>query len=241
MLRSVSMSTCSNRGVVCTALLLGLLLSSLARAGDLVVFGPSGRYSVPVKSLAEQRWATVVRQQYDFSCGSAALATLLTYHYNRAVSEDQVFQAMYAKGNQQRIQSEGFSMLDMKGYLDGLGLQSDGFRFKLDTFAKLRVPGITLVNTNGYKHFVVVKGISDDKVMIADPAAGTIILSREHFESLWNGAVLAARAEVATAQRHFNAAHDWALLPNSPLDSGIDRSGLGHFTLSQPARNEIAR
>ncbi len=80
---------------------------------------------------------------------------------------------MYELGDQQKIQQQGFSMLDMKAYMNSRGLQAEGFRFQLDTFAKIRVPGITLVNTNGYRHFIVVKGISNDEVLIADPAAGT--------------------------------------------------------------------
>jgi predicted double-glycine peptidase len=235
---SVSISTC-NRLVAGGLLTIGLLLAEPAPAGDLSVLGPSGRFTLPVKSMAEQRWNTVVRQQYDFSCGSAALATLLTYHYNMPVREDEVFRDMFTIGDQEKIKQHGFSMLDMKTYLNSRGLQADGFRFKLDSFARIRVPGITLVNTNGYKHFVVVKGISDDEILIGDPAAGTIILSREQFETLWSGAVLVARADVATAQRHFNMEQDWALRPRSPLDGGHGRSDLGHFTLGQPGFNEI--
>lgn len=219
---------------------IGLLLAAPTNAGDLSVLGPSGRFSVSVKSVVELRWNTVVRQQYDFSCGSAAVATLLTYHYDMPVQEDEVFRDMFLLGDQEKIKKHGFSMLDMKAYLDSRGLKADGFRFKLDSFAKIRVPGITLVNTRGYKHFVVVKGISDDEILIGDPAAGTIILSRAQFETLWSGAVLLARANVETAQQHFNMEQDWALRPPSPLDKG-DRGSLGHFTLSQPGLYEIPR
>ncbi len=240
---SVSISTCT-RGVASGLLsiaLMGLLTAGQTLAGDLSVVSPAGRFSVPVKSREEQRWNTVVRQQYDFSCGSAALATLLTYHYNIPVQEDEVFRDMYELGDQQKIQQQGFSMLDMKAYMNSRGLQAEGFRFQLDTFAKIRVPGITLVNTNGYRHFIVVKGISSDEVLIADPAAGTIILSREQFQTLWTGAVLVARADLETGRQHFNMTQDWALRPLSPLNSGIDRGGLGHFTLSRPGFNEIGR
>ncbi len=196
---------------------------------------------MPVKSKAEQRWNTVIRQQYDFSCGSAAIATLLTYHYNMPVREDEVFRDMFTLGDQEKIKKNGFSLLDMKTYLDSRGLQADGFRFQLESFAKIQVPGITLVNTNGYRHFVVVKGISADEVLIGDPAAGTVILSREQFETLWTGAVLVARAHVETAKLHFNMEQDWGLRPPSPMGLGIDRSSLSSFALGQPGLNEIPR
>ncbi len=34
-----------------------------------------------VVSVKEARFTTTQRQQFDFSCGSAAVATLLTHHY----------------------------------------------------------------------------------------------------------------------------------------------------------------
>jgi predicted double-glycine peptidase len=230
-----------NRFVTSGLLSFGLLWAGLTPAADVSVFGAGGRFSVPVKSVAEQRWKTVVRQQYDFSCGSAAIATLLTYHYDMPVPEDEVFRDMFTLGDREKIKKDGFSLLDMKTYLDSRGLQADGFRFQLDSFAKIQVPGITLINTKGYRHFVVVKGISADEILIGDPAAGTVILPREQFEKLWTGAVLVARANVAVAKAHFNMEQDWALRPRSPMSTGIDRSSLGSFSLTQPGLNEIAR
>lgn len=229
------------RGITLAGFLIATLLATSSQAGSLQLQGVAGRFSVPVKSLNEKRWDAVVRQKYDFSCGSAAVATLLTYHYDRPIAEDSVFKAMFTIGDRQRIQQHGFSLLDMKTYLDSLGLQSDGFRFTLEQFTRIGVPGITLINTKGYKHFVVVKGIEDDNVLIGDPAAGTTVVSRERFEKLWNGAVLAARADVETARKYFNAQRDWAVRPKSPVGHGVDRSGVGMSTLSLPGRNEIGR
>ena len=74
--------------------------------------GPA-RARLNVVSYRDIPFRTVVRQRYDFSCGSAALATLLRYHYNRDVGEEQVFRAMYAAGDPCVIQPVGFSLLDM--------------------------------------------------------------------------------------------------------------------------------
>src|SRR3546814_13412897 len=57
---------------------------------------------------------SVIRQRYDFSCGSAALATLLTYHYGAPTSEAMPFRAMWEKGDREAIRKVGFSMLDMR-------------------------------------------------------------------------------------------------------------------------------
>ena len=66
------------------------------------------------------------RKNTTSSCGSASVATLLTYHYDHPIDEQTVFTGMWQAGDQERIQTDGFSMLDMKQYLAGLGYQAEG-------------------------------------------------------------------------------------------------------------------
>jgi len=132
----------------------------------------SGSYAVPVKSMKEVKFAATVRQQYDFSCGSAALSTLLTHHYNFAVTEEKVFEQMFLNGDQSKIRLEGFSLLDMKRYLESLGFEADGFEEPLGKLVTASLPAIVLINQSGYNHFVVVKGVRDGRVLIGDPAGG---------------------------------------------------------------------
>ena len=94
-----------------------------------------GAYSLPITSLKAARYRTTVPQQYDFSCGSAATATLLTYQYGEPVTEADVFRRMYEQGDQAKIRTQGFSLRDMQRYLAGLGFQADGFQVPLDLLA----------------------------------------------------------------------------------------------------------
>ena len=87
-----------------------------------------GAYSLPITSMKAARFRAMVHQQYDFSCGSAALSTLLTYHYGFKVTEETVFVAMYEKGDQPKIRREGFSLFDMKRYLEKQRLPGRRFR-----------------------------------------------------------------------------------------------------------------
>lgn len=229
---------------ILTALLVaaGLTLGPMmAHAGPVTIAGSFGRFQVEAKSLQELGWDRVVRQQYDFSCGSAAVATLLTYHYDRDTSEAEVFEWMIRAGDAEQIQRHGFSMLDMKRYLDRQGLNSDGFRISLEDFVRIGVPAITMVDTAGYKHFVVVKGIDERHVLVGDPAAGTVVVPKENFEHLWNGTVLGARAELEVAQQNFNHEQDWAVRPASPVEQGVHRSSIGASLLTLPGRNEMGR
>ena len=74
-----------------------LICADIGWAADIPVRLPhSGAYSLRVTSLKEARFKTTIPQQYDFSCGSAALATLLTHHYARPVGEQEVLREMYA-------------------------------------------------------------------------------------------------------------------------------------------------
>ncbi|TLF52074.1 peptidase C39 [Halomonas urmiana] len=219
-----------------------LIASSMdAIAGQVTIAGRFGNFQVEAKSLQEKGWDRVIRQEYDFSCGSAAVATLLTYHYQRDTTEAEVFETMIRAGDAEKIQRYGFSMLDMKRYLDGRGLNADGFRISLDDFIRIGVPAITMVNTGGYKHFVVVKGIDADNILVGDPAAGTLVVPREQFEQVWNGTVLGARDEIEVARQHFNHDQDWAVRPDSPLARGVNRSSVGASLLTLPAYNELGR
>jgi predicted double-glycine peptidase len=193
-------------------------------------------------SLKELRlreaFRTTLRQQYDFSCGSAAVATLLTHHYGLPTSEEAVFRAMYEGGDQKRIQREGFSLLDMKRYLEAKGFEADGFEASLDKLAEARVPAIVLVREHGYNHFVVIKGVANGKVLFSDPASGTRILPRQQFEGIWYGGVLFVIRSHREAVR-FNVAGDWVIGRRAPITDGIDRSGIGSMMLMLPGANDF--
>ncbi len=193
----------------------------------------SGDVTMQVVSVRQARLAGTVLQQFDFSCGSAAVATLLTHHYGMPISESVVFEYMYRNGDQEKIKREGFSLLDMKKFLKSKGLEADGFDKPLDKLVEARVPAIVLLNENGYHHFVVVKGLQGDRVLIGDPANGTRAVPRKSFEASWQSHlmfVIHNRMESAK----FNLAADWRAAPQAPLAAGISRNGLAGVTM--PAR-----
>lgn len=210
--------------VLCSALagclMAGQVPTYAQEAAGAYFTGIAGGVHVPVTSLKQRKQAGTVLQQYDFSCGSAALATLLTHHYGHPVSEASVLEAMYAAGDQAKIRREGFSLLDLKRYLQGLGFAADGFQQPLDKLLEARLPAIVLINERGYRHFVVVKGLSRDRVLIGDPAQGTRALSRANFDSIWVGRLLFV-IHNRVKQARFNRAEDWRAAPSAPLRTGI--------------------
>ena len=209
-------------------ILAGALIAAPVAALD---FNPAGaRFQVNVASIKDLRFRGTLRQQYDFSCGSAAVATLLTHHYGKRVSERFVFERMYLAGNQQKIRREGFSLLDMKKFLKSMGYQADGFQQPLHKLAQAGLPAIVLISTNGYQHFVVIKGMADGRVLIGDPAMGTQAVPLRRFEQMWTSRLLFV-IHGSSKRPVFNAASDWRAAPRVHLDVGLDRRGLDLLTI----------
>lgn len=214
-------------------------LPDAARATTAEVRVPNGgAYAVPVTSLKAARYRTTIPQQHDFSCGSAAVATLLTFQYGHPVGEAEVFRHMYARGDQARIRREGFSLLDMRGYLEAHGYAADGFEVPLDRLLEEGLPAIVLLNDRGYRHFVVVKGMRAGRVLVGDPARGTRLLPRRQFDRLWDNRVLFVvhnRRELAA----FNDPRDWRLAPLAPVANGVQRQGLQDVVLARRGPGDI--
>ncbi|WP_303291166.1 C39 family peptidase [Marinobacter sp. SS5-14b] len=208
---------------------LACLLWTTCFAGTVLVPGPSGDLAVGVSSFQDQRFQSVLRQQYDFSCGSAAVASLLSFHYDKPVSEQDVFANMLALADQDKVRKEGFSMLDMKRYLESEGYRADGFRMPLSGLRdQVRVPVIALVTLGGYRHFVVIKGISEREVLVGDPARGLKAYSLNEFEQHWDGSAFVIRSHLEQGRASFLAKNDWPGLARAPLFKGLGQPALGH-------------
>ena len=200
-----------------------------------------GTFSAGVTSLRDMPFRTVVRQQYDYSCGSAALATMLKHHYGRPISEAEVFQAMYAAGDQEKIRKVGFSLLDMKSYLATLGLKSEGYRQSLKDLERAQTPAIALVKVGTYRHFVVIKGMRDGQVLVGDPNQGLKLYSAAEFGRTWGGVVFVIRSPDTPSGAGpgvFNRDQDWASFTYGPVNRLDDRS-LASFTRALPPIYQI--
>tara|TARA_B100002049_G_C16083604_1_gene378293 strand:+ start:4401 stop:5126 length:726 start_codon:yes stop_codon:yes gene_type:complete len=225
-----------------STLAVGVLLLSLApmiEAGQVLLPGAGATLNVTVSSFKERKFKTIIAQQYDYSCGSAALASLLTYHYRDAINEAQVFESMYVNGDQAAIAREGFSLLDMKRYLERRGYSANGYRISLDKLAGNEVPAIVLINHDGYKHFVIVKGVTKQAILLGDPSRGLHTVARETFEDMWNGIVFVILDKRDIAQRHFNQNTEWSLVPIAPVAQAMPRESLAAFNLGRPLSNDF--
>ncbi len=149
--------------------------------------------NIDVKSLREIKTDGIVIQKHDYSCGSAAMATLMSY-LGEEVDEEEVIESILRTGNLKKIAKRGgFSLLDLKRYAESRGYNAEGYR--ADTLSDLlrfslgsgesMLPVLVPIVINNYKHFVILKGIRDGRVFIADPSRGNTTMPVYEFEKYW--------------------------------------------------------
>ncbi len=170
------------------AVLLPCLTGLPSRGADIPLGGilPGGELiRKDVLSMKERKYVNLIRQNTDFSCGAASLATLLRYSYGMDVNEDSVMSGLMAVSNPAVVKARGFSMLNFKAYLEKLGLRGRGYQITPDMFTKIKMPTLALLNIKGYRHFVVLKRSTDQHMYLADPALGNRIMPRDEFLRAW--------------------------------------------------------
>ena len=137
-------------------------------------------------SLKEARERGVVMQQWETSCAAATIATVLTYGFGDAVSEAQVAASMLKKSDAVTVkQRGGFSLLDMKYFVEDRGYTGRGYKhLSINDLKAFQAP-IVPIDNYGFNHYVVVNGVKDDVVFLADPAFGNRTMRLEHFNRVW--------------------------------------------------------
>ncbi len=149
-----------------------------------------------VRSLQDIRNRGVVRQNYDYSCGSAALTTLMRFFLGLEIDEQRVMNGLLTYGQKEKIIARrGFSLADMKRFVAAIGYKSGGFRGEVSDLEELTQPAILRITYGDFKHFVVLRDIVDGRVFIADPAFGNISLTIEEFTHLWDNILFLVYAD----------------------------------------------
>jgi predicted double-glycine peptidase len=182
-----------------------------------------------VASMRELRDRGVVRQQRDYSCGAAALATLLTYGLNEATSEESILRGVFEplSGDQLiELQKNGLSLRHLQQVAEQRGFKAQGFRLGADQLSKLQRPVIVFIRPGGYRHFAVLKGVRDGRAYLADPSLGNVRMPLTRFVEQWadaddpaeRGVIFAVERADATWPAHYGLQIDPGPVP--PLETG---------------------
>ncbi len=150
--------------------------------------GNGTRIDVPLKSLKDLRDQNVVKQGFDYSCGAAAMATLLTYGIGDPTTEAEVLSSVMkalSKDQEALRKKEGLSLLDLQQVAQTKGHKALGFRLTPEYLGKLSGPVIVFIKPRGYEHFAVLKGLRSDRVYLADPSLGNTRMPLYQFLDMW--------------------------------------------------------
>jgi hypothetical protein len=128
------------------------------------------------------RYTDVIEQSNEYTCGAAAVATLLTCFYGIPVTEQDalnlVYGSMHARGEKPE-QGRGITAYDLKEALEAKGIRTEGFLVKpaalQDYFSRGGLPVIIHL-TKPEKHFEVVVGMVGEQIVIADPSWGRSVM-----------------------------------------------------------------
>jgi predicted double-glycine peptidase len=138
--------------------------------------------------MKQLRDANVIKQQFDYSCGAAALATLFRYGFGENVTERDVMAQLLGSLSAEQLQvtlQQGFSLLDLQRVARARGYRAEGFRLAPQALSQLNGPVIVFVQPRGYRHFAVLRGIVGDRVYLADPSLGNVRLPMYRFLESW--------------------------------------------------------
>jgi len=119
-------------------------------------------------------------QETDSSCGPASLRYLLRY-YGVDVSESELARVAGTT-------KAGTSLMGLANAADEYGFDAEAWQLDWTRPYELRTPAI--VHLPDRQHFVVVKQITEDQVIVADPAIGLLSFSHSEFTRVWRGITL---------------------------------------------------
>ena len=156
--------------------LVALLIAAPARADMFPGEQLNGQPVVNTwKALRDFR---IVKQQLDYSCGAASMATILNEFYGMSVTEKDVLNRMGA--------TDRSSFQQLADVAPSYGVRAGGLMLSFDDLKQLKIPAIAYVQYRGEDHFTVIRGIRRDGVVhVADPSWGNRQLTAHQFRRMW--------------------------------------------------------
>ena len=128
------------------------------------------------------RYEGVIGQTDWYTCGPAAVATLLTYYYGIPTAETEALEPAEGFMREMGLEpgpEQGINALALKKTLEAKGILTKGYRVKPEDlrgyFARGGLPVIVHL-TKPQKHFVVAVGMVGDQIVLADPSWGRSII-----------------------------------------------------------------
>jgi len=146
----------------------------------------------PIKSWIEFKNENLTRQEYDYSCGSASLSTILKYYYDLDIGEKEILDDIleskgYDISKKEQLEEEDMSLsfLDLANYSKEKGFKAFGLALDLNELQKLKAPVILFVKIRKSEHFTIFKNMDKNYVYLADPSFGNIKVKISKFKEMF--------------------------------------------------------
>lgn len=183
-----------------------LLASGLAVLGLLEAHSATATTTEGFRDWKALRDAGVVRQERDFSCGLAALATLLTHYFDHPASESDLLArlglpdadvltdtrpagelAPAERARRQRLREQGVSLALLADLARQYGLRAQGVSIRPEALSRLSIPAIAYIEPEGEPHFTLIRGVDrHGNVQVADPSWGNRLFSADDFARVFS-------------------------------------------------------
>ncbi|HFC7693458.1 TPA: C39 family peptidase [Neisseria meningitidis] len=160
------------------SLLLAAVLPLCAHSFPFAEENPIAYGKVKIQSWKARRDFNIVKQDLDFSCGAASVATLLNNFYGQKLTEEDVLKKL----DKEQMPA---SFEDMRRIMPDLGFEAKGYALSFEQLAQLKIPVIVYLKYRKDDHFSVLRGIDGNTVLLADPSLGHVSMSRAQFLDAW--------------------------------------------------------
>lgn len=147
---------------------------------------------VPKENL---RFAYVMEQGMDASCGMATVATALSLYWQLPTAEVDLLAELVAKEGLSGAGVDGtVSLASMAAAFKNRGISARAFRLDWDRLEDILARGYVPVVVHYDRpdpHFALLLGITGEVAILADPARGLETLGRAGFEKRYSGVAMA--------------------------------------------------
>ena len=124
-----------------------------------------------------------VRQQGIKDCGVTCLYNIIRY-YKGNISIDKL-------RNLTKTDNNGTSIYNIVEASNKLGLKSNAYMCKYNSLNKISWPFIAHIKLDEkYDHFIIIKNIKKDKIIVEDPIRGKVIYDKNMFLKEWTNVVI---------------------------------------------------
>ncbi|MDX1669845.1 MAG: cysteine peptidase family C39 domain-containing protein [Limnobacter sp.] len=144
----------------------------------------------PLSTWHDWRFRNMIPQELDMSCGAATMASMVSFYGETPLSEaellDMLTQTVPAE-QQDRVLSEGFSLLHMKRALHFIDLDLKAARITHEQLEAFASPAMLQLKTEQGYHFVLWHGKVAGLHWIGDPSVGDVWWSDKALSVHWTG------------------------------------------------------